>query len=90
MKISMFHLMPYRDLPEDFTERYDSVWVDIPSDLFDPAKAHWMYNQSLDELEYGAAMGNDGVCVNEHHSNAYGMMPSPTLMAASLARRTRT
>ena len=38
MKISMFHLMPYRDLPEDFTERYDSVWVDIPSDLFDPAK----------------------------------------------------
>ncbi len=89
MKISMFHLMPYRDLPEDFTERYDSVWVDIPSDLFDPAKAHVMYNQSLDELEYGAAMGYDGICVNEHHSNAYGMMPSPTLMAASLARRTK-
>ncbi len=28
MKISMFHLMPYRDLPADFEQRYQSVWVD--------------------------------------------------------------
>src|SRR5260370_4442129 len=33
-------------------------------------------------------MGIDGVCVNEHHANAYGMMPSPNLMAAAVARRT--
>jgi hypothetical protein len=26
--------------------------------------------------------------VNEHHANAYGLMPSPTLMVAALARRT--
>jgi len=26
--------------------------------------------------------------VNEHHSNAYGLMPSPNLMAATLTRRT--
>ena len=88
MKISMFHLMPYRWLPEDFDQRHHSVWVDIPSHLFDSAKGHLMYNQSLDELEYAAALGYDGVCVNEHHSNAYGMMPSPNLMAATLARRT--
>ena len=30
MKISMFHLMPYRDLPADFEKRYHSVWVDPP------------------------------------------------------------
>ena len=24
------------------------------------------------------------VCVNEHHSNGYGLMPSPNLMASSL------
>ena len=89
MKICMFHLMPYRDLPADFAEKYRSVWVDIPSDLFDPAQGHVTYNQSLDELEYAAAMGYDGICVNEHHSNAYGLMPSPNLMAASLVRRTR-
>ena len=89
MKIAMFHLMPYRWLPADFDKRHHSVWVDIPSSLFDPVKGHQMYNQSLDELEYAAQVGYDGICVNEHHSNAYGMMPSPNLMAATLARRTR-
>ena len=33
-------------------------------------------------------MGFDGLCVNEHHNNAYGLMPSPNLMAAALTRRT--
>jgi alkanesulfonate monooxygenase SsuD/methylene tetrahydromethanopterin reductase-like flavin-dependent oxidoreductase (luciferase family) len=89
MKIAMFHLMPYRWLPADFDKRHHSVWVDIPGSLFDPEKGHQMYNQSLDELEYAAQVGYDGICVNEHHSNAYGMMPSPNLMAATLARRTR-
>ncbi|MBA2450737.1 MAG: LLM class flavin-dependent oxidoreductase [Chloroflexi bacterium] len=88
MKLEMFHLMPYRELPADFKERYHSVWVDIPSHLFDPARAHTMYNDTLDELEYAAHLGYDGVCVNEHHNNGYGMMPSPNLMAATLARRT--
>ena len=88
MKIEMFHLMPYRDLPADFAEKYHSVWVDIPSHLFDARKAHQYYNDTLDELEYAAAMGYDGVCVNEHHQNAYGFMPSPNIMAAALARRT--
>jgi alkanesulfonate monooxygenase SsuD/methylene tetrahydromethanopterin reductase-like flavin-dependent oxidoreductase (luciferase family) len=88
VKLEMFHLMPYRELPEDFKEQHRSVWVDIPSDLFDPARAHLMFNDTLDELELAAALGYDGVCVNEHHNNGYGMMPSPNIMAASLARRT--
>src|SRR6516165_1280810 len=33
-------------------------------------------------------MGFDGICVNEHHSSAYGLMSSPNLMALTLARRT--
>lgn len=89
MKLCWFHLMPYTDLPEDFTERHASVWVDIDPKLFDPAKAHAMYGAFVDELEFAAAAGFDGVCVNEHHANAYGMMPSPNLIAAILARSTR-
>ncbi len=89
MKISWFHLMPYTDLPDDFKERHPSVWVDIDSALFDPLKAHHMYNDFMDELEFAAEIGFDGICVNEHHSNGYGLMPSPNLVAASLARRTR-
>ena len=88
MKLHFFHLMPYRFLPDDFREKYRGVWVDIPSHLFDPVKGHQLYNEYLDELEYAASLGFDGICVNEHHQNAYGMMPSPNLMAASLARRT--
>ena len=89
MKVSMFHLMPHRDLPEDFEDRYHSVWVDIPwSELAEPDQVGQYYNWTLDELEYADQMGMDGVCVNEHHQNAYGFMPGPNLMGAALARRT--
>ena len=90
MKVSMFHLMPYRDLPEDFEQRYSSVWVDIPWwEIGDPERVGQYYNWTLDELEYADEMGMDGVCVNEHHQNAYGFMPSPNLMGSVLARRTK-
>src|SRR6202142_3596399 len=89
MKFTWFHLMPYRFLPEDFKEKYHSVWVDIPRDLYDPKVGHRLYNDYLDQLEYADAMGFDGLGVNEHHQNAYGLMPSPNIMAAALSRRTR-
>ena len=86
MKTIWFHLMPYPALPEDFTQQHRSVWVDIDPDLFDPAVAHVAYNDYIDELEHAAACGFDGVGVNEHHANAYGLMPSPNIVAAALAR----
>ncbi len=89
MKLLWFHLMPYTDLPSDFVERHPSVWVDIDPALFDATKAHAMYNDFMDELEAAAELGFDGICVNEHHQNGYGLMPSPNLIASSLARRTR-
>src|SRR6185312_2438590 len=88
MKLMWFHLMPYTELPENFRGRHPSVWVDIHSSLFDPKRAHLMYNDFMDELEYAAECGFDAVCVNEHHSNGYGLMPSPNLIASALARRT--
>lgn len=88
MKFCYFHLMPYAHLPDDFEKRYHSVWVDIPNHLYDPLKGHQLYNTYLDELEYADKLGFDGICVNEHHYNAYGGMPSPNLMAAAMAQRT--
>ena len=88
MKVNWFHLMPYPYLPDDFKEKYRSVWVDVPSELYDPEKGHFVYNDYLDELEFAEEAGFDGLCVNEHHANAYGLMPSPNLMAAALTRRT--
>jgi hypothetical protein len=69
-------------------EKYRSVWVDIPSSLYDPARGHELCNTYLDQLEFAETVGFDGIGVNEHHANAYGLTPSPTLMAAALARRT--
>ena len=89
MKIHWFHLMPYQNLPDDFTQKYRSVWVDVPTELYDPVEGRRMYHEYLDELEYADQMGFDGICVNEHHQNAYGLMPSPNIMAATLARRTQ-
>jgi alkanesulfonate monooxygenase SsuD/methylene tetrahydromethanopterin reductase-like flavin-dependent oxidoreductase (luciferase family) len=86
VKSIWFHLMPYPDLPDDFTERQRSVWVDIDPALFDPHVAHHAYNDYIDELEHAARLGFDGVGVNEHHANAYGLMPSPNIVAAALAR----
>ena len=40
------------------------------------------------ELQHADRVGFDGICVNEHHSNAYGLMPSPNIMAAILSRTT--
>lgn len=88
MKCFAFHLMPYPYLPPDFADRYDSAWIWCPNALYDPARGHELYNRYLDELELAETLGLDGVCVNEHHANAYGNMPSPNLMAATLARRT--
>jgi hypothetical protein len=80
MKFNWFHLMPYRYLPDDFKEAYPSMWVDIPSSLYDPEKGHWLYNDYLDELGFADRMGFDGICVNEHHQNGYGLMPSHPLI----------
>ena len=89
MKISMFHLSPYRDLPADFEKRYHSVWVDAPyTELADSVKVGQYYNWTLDELIHAAKCGIDGICVNEHHQNAYGFMPNPDLMGSVLARAT--
>ncbi len=67
MKFHWFHLVRYPGLPEDFKQRYRSVWVDAPSrELYDPAVGHQAYNDYLDELEFAGDMGFDVVHVNLH------------------------
>ncbi|MCB1208209.1 MAG: LLM class flavin-dependent oxidoreductase, partial [Verrucomicrobiales bacterium] len=88
MKFVWFNLMPWPDLPDDFRENHRSVWVDIDSKLFDPERANSLYHEYMDQLEFADEMGFDGIGVNEHHQNGYGIMPSPNIIAAGLARRT--
>ncbi len=87
MKFTWFNLMPWPHLPDDFRQKNKSVWVDIDSTLYDPVKGHDVYNDYLDMLEYADNLGYDGLGINEHHQNAYGLMPSPNIMAAAISRR---
>jgi len=89
MQVILFHLMSYADLDFEATKDHETVWVNLPNKYFDPVKGHQLYNRYLDELEYGEVLGFDGVAVNEHHQTAYGLMPSPVVMASALARRTK-
>ena len=89
VKFYSFHLMPYRYLPDDFRDAHHSVWVDIPAKLLDPQKTGELYDEYIDELIYASTLGYDGICVNEHHQNGYGLMPSPNIIAATLARETK-
>ena len=87
MKVFLFHLMPYAHLDMGYAGKYRAAWVVLPNTYFDPKKGHELYNRYLDELELAAELGFDGISVNEHHQNAYGLMPSPIVMAAALSRR---
>jgi alkanesulfonate monooxygenase SsuD/methylene tetrahydromethanopterin reductase-like flavin-dependent oxidoreductase (luciferase family) len=90
MKIACFHLMPYRDLEPDFDKKHKSAWFSLPFEgTGDRHKVSQYYNWTLDELEFAAKSGFDGVCTNEHHQNAYGFMVNPNMMGAVLARATR-
>ena len=89
MKFYFFHLMPYAALDLDYDQKHDSAWVTLPNSYYDPKNGHQLYNRYLDEIEYADELGFDGVCVNEHHQNAYGLMPIPSIMAGALARRTK-
>jgi alkanesulfonate monooxygenase SsuD/methylene tetrahydromethanopterin reductase-like flavin-dependent oxidoreductase (luciferase family) len=87
MKFTYFHLMPFDGLADDFSSIHRSVWVDIPPSLQDVPRIHRLYNNYLDELEYAALKGFDAIGVNEHHNSGYGLMCSPNMMGAALARR---
>jgi len=89
MKVCMFHLMPYRDLPPDFEQRYQSAYIDpVWFDIADPDKVGQYYNWTLDEMLFAAKCGMHGLCTNQHHQNVYGFMANPSLMGSVLAKMT--
>ncbi|MCS6946311.1 MAG: LLM class flavin-dependent oxidoreductase [Steroidobacteraceae bacterium] len=89
MKFTLFHLMPYAALDLEATRRYPTAWLLTPNSHYDPEQGAQLYQRYLGELELGEELGFDGIAVNEHHSTAYGLMPSPIVMASALARSTR-
>ena len=86
MKFFNFHLMPYRHVDLDAIDRNGSAWVTLSNSLYDAEKGAALYHEYLDQMEFADRLGFDGVCLNEHHQTAYGMMPIPGVLAGALAR----
>ena len=78
--------MPYAHLDLDYDKTYPGAYLTLPNSYYDPKKGAPLYHRYLDELELADRLGFDGVCVNEHHQTAYGMMPAPNLLAGALTR----
>lgn len=89
MDFFFFHLMPYGALDLDYDKDYVSANLVLPNSYYDPEEGHKLYHRYMDELEYADELGFDGVCVNEHHQTAYGLMPTPGVIAGALARNTK-
>jgi alkanesulfonate monooxygenase SsuD/methylene tetrahydromethanopterin reductase-like flavin-dependent oxidoreductase (luciferase family) len=89
MRFFAFHLMPYRHLDFDAVAQYESYWIDFPNTFYDTSKGALLYREYIEQLVDAGERGFDGICVNEHHQTAYGMMPAPNLIASILIDRTR-
>jgi alkanesulfonate monooxygenase SsuD/methylene tetrahydromethanopterin reductase-like flavin-dependent oxidoreductase (luciferase family) len=88
VQLYCWHFMAYPHLPADFDEKYDTGWVTVPNRLWDAQKRRGLYQQYIDQLAYADTLGFDGMVLNEHHQNIYGLMPSPNLIAAALTQCT--
>ena len=88
VQLYSWHFMPYPYLPPDFDQRYDSGWITVPNSLWDRERSRGLYQEYIDELVYADQLGFDGLVLNEHHQNIYGLMPSPNLIAAALTQNT--
>src|SRR6185437_2644681 len=86
MKFFNFHLMPYAHADLVEIARHGSAWVTLPNSHYDPDKGAELYHDYLDQMEFADQLGFDGVCLNEHHQTAYGLMPIPGVIAGALPR----
>jgi len=89
VRLFCWHFMAYPHLPDDFDKNHTSGWVTVPNSLWDGEKSRGLYQTYIDQLVYGDELGFDGLVLNEHHQNIYGLMASPNLIASALTQRTK-
>ncbi len=90
MKVLSFQQLPYRHLPEDFAEKYDSVVTTPYHEIVDRDLMHQTHVAFLDEMMHAARAGFDGLAVTEHSQASYDILPNPNLQLAALAYGTET
>ncbi|GIT02147.1 MAG: hypothetical protein CM1200mP27_07720 [Chloroflexota bacterium] len=89
MKIYYFSEFPYHEYPDEEGDKYPSLRLTFPNDLFDPNKASDLFKRYFDECQYVDELGYHGIMVNEHHNTPSCMNASCNLTASVLARITQ-
>ncbi len=89
VQLFCWHFMAYPYLPADFDEKFEMGWITVPNSLWDHERSRGLFQEYIDQLAYGEELGFDGLVLNEHHQNIYGLMPSPNIIAAALTQRTK-
>ena len=89
VRLFCWHFMSYPYAPADFDDKYDTAWITVPNRLWDRDKSKGLLNGYIDQLAYADTVGFDGMVLNEHHQNIYGLMPSPNIIAAALSQKTK-
>jgi len=90
MKVLAFQQLPYRHLPADFAEKYDSIVKTPYFDLVDADLMHQDHVHFLDEMLHAARCGFDGIGVTEHSQASYDVLPNPNLQLSALAYATQS
>jgi hypothetical protein len=88
VEFSGVNIMPGPDPPDDFREEQRSVRVGIPNLLLDPQQTNLVCHEYMDQPRIRGRRGIRRHRSREHHPNAYGLMPSPNIIAPSPARKT--
>src|SRR6185503_19581135 len=86
---------PYPPLADE-AERIKFVRVDAThypgeyaAEAYDPLLAQRVYAEVIEEAVEAEALGWDGFFFTEHHFDAWSLAPSPNLLLAALAMKTR-
>ena len=88
MKVTYFQQVPYRHLPDDFEQRFESVITTPYFEVTTPENVTGAFRQALDELLHAARAGFDGLTVTEHGQSSYDMAPNPDIIESIMAYAT--
>ena len=87
-EVFFFTEMGYTAYPQEAAEQYGYTGFQFPNSLFDPQKAHQLYNWYFEEHQFAVENGFDGIMINEHHNVPYCINPSVNITGAVLSKIT--
>ena len=90
VQVYWFSEQPYSFITDNELEQYQTdSYMTVPNHLFDPQKAHVLYNQYHEQYALADEVGLDGIMTNEHHNAWWCMKPSANLDAAVICKVTK-